>query len=55
MTSRDKENLYAVWIIFVVLMFCFLIGWGISNFPTCKTDEVYVRGVFGYVCVKGHQ
>lgn len=55
MDHRTKENLYAVWIIFVALFFIGLIIFGISNWPTCKSNEVLVRGVWGYVCVEGHK
>ncbi len=50
-----RENIEALWIIFVALFFFGIIAWGIFNWPTCKSNEVLVRGVWGYVCVEGHR
>lgn len=55
MDHRDKANLAALGTILLALLFIGVIIYGIASWPTCKANEVMVRGVWGYVCVEGHK
>jgi hypothetical protein len=50
----NKEFWETICIIAMAILFIVVVAFGIYHFPRCAPDEVYTRGVFGPVCVKGH-